>query len=196
MEEVWKDIKGYKDRYQVSNLGRVKLKEYTYYDSLKRFNHKNSKILKIHKDNNGYLMCDIDGKKIRVHRLVATYFVDNPNNYNEVNHIDGNKSNAVYTNLEWVTHKQNYEHALKTGLLDNARKIWSIKLKERQMWKKSSMNNRRKVSSFDRKNNKLKTFNSLNEASKFYNLYPQQVWQLCNNKRNYIRNITFRYEKE
>lgn len=50
-------------------------------------------------------------KANKVHRMVATAYVPNPHNYPEVNHIDGNKLNNHYTNLEWCTHKQNMHHA-------------------------------------------------------------------------------------
>ena len=45
-----------------------------------------------------------------VHRLIAKAFIENPNNLNEVNHKDLNKNNNSYSNLEWVTHKENQQH--------------------------------------------------------------------------------------
>ena len=51
-----------------------------------------------------------------VHRIVATKFIPNPNNYTDVNHIDGNKQNNNVKNLEWCTRAENLQHAIATGL--------------------------------------------------------------------------------
>lgn len=49
-------------------------------------------------------------KKILVHRLVAKFFIPNPNNLPQVNHIDGNKGNCHVSNLEWVSAGENQIH--------------------------------------------------------------------------------------
>ena len=51
-----------------------------------------------------------------MHRLVATAFIPNPNNYNEVNHISGIKSCNCSKNLEWCNRSMNMIHAYKMGL--------------------------------------------------------------------------------
>jgi hypothetical protein len=69
-------------------------------------------------DRAGYLSINHNGHKYSIHRLVAQLWVDNPNPkaYNVVNHLDGNKRNNCFTNLEWCDHAINNEHAIKTGL--------------------------------------------------------------------------------
>ena len=112
MSEIWKDIKGYEGRYQVNELGcvRVKLR-----DSRKRrgvYKYLTGSIY-----SNGYIVFKIDNDiRMSKHRLIAIYFIPNPDNKPMVNHIDGNKLNNAIDNLEWCTAKENFDHAERTGL--------------------------------------------------------------------------------
>jgi hypothetical protein len=56
--------------------------------------------------------------KYLVHRLIAQCF-NVPGTGSEVNHIDGDRTNNNVTNLEWVTSKENKQHAIRLGLYDN-----------------------------------------------------------------------------
>lgn len=104
--EEWKPIEGYEGLYEVSNLGRVK--------SLNYNRTKQEKILKQGKMKNGYLyviLCKEGKMKIfYIHRLVATTFIENPNNFRFVNHKDENKTNNLVSNLEWCTHQYNIKY--------------------------------------------------------------------------------------
>ena len=79
-------------------------------------------LLNIRRDKNGYVhyyIRDLSAgkrKDFKAHRLVAEYFIDNPNDYPIVNHIDGNKANNSYKNLEWCTNQENIDHSNRMGL--------------------------------------------------------------------------------
>jgi hypothetical protein len=76
------------------------------------------------------------GSHIKVHRLVAMAFHPNPNNLPQVNHIDGDKGNNHYLNLEWTDNSGNQRHAFDNGLQNDRRgeKHNLHKLKEEQVF--------------------------------------------------------------
>lgn len=123
MQEKWKNIKGYENKYAVSSTGRVKSLPRTTYITYKngvvqsrdlQGGIMNLAIGKI-RGKKAYYVVALwkDGKKkhFRIHRLVALHFVENPNNYSMVNHKDENKLNNKVENLEWCSPKQNCRHS-------------------------------------------------------------------------------------
>jgi hypothetical protein len=110
--EDWVPIMDYEDYYQISSFGRVK--------SLKRFagnwttkemilQHSNGKYPQINLKVNNSL------DRRLVHRLTALHFVENPNNFDIVHHIDRNPRNPMAINLKWVTQSQNCRDSYACG---------------------------------------------------------------------------------
>lgn len=106
MNEIWKDIEDYENKYQISSLGNVR--------SLVT-----GKILTPHKDTKGYFQTALYKNGVRkiflTHRLVAKAFIPNPNNYNEINHKDENPLNNSSDNLEWCNRKYNVNYGKRTA---------------------------------------------------------------------------------
>lgn len=103
--EIWKDIAGFEGDYQVSNMGRVR--------SLSYRRTGKTKVLKQQISHNGYLTVGLYDRRelklyvVKVHRLVATAFVPNPDNKPQVNHINENKLDNKADNLNWMTPTEN-----------------------------------------------------------------------------------------
>lgn len=119
MKERWKPISGYEGRYEVSNMGRIK--------SLPKMHGPimfKEKMLLGCDDKDGYVRVSLrnsfgNKKTLKVHRIVAEAFIENPDSKPQVNHIDGNKKNNCVSNLEWCTCDENISHAIVSGLRDN-----------------------------------------------------------------------------
>jgi len=113
INEVWKPIDGYNNFFEVSNMGRIKSRERTYWNGYTQCRCKE----KIRKQalSSGYYVCSFtlgDKKQVlRVHRLIAIAFIPNPENKREVNHINGVRNDNRIENLEWTTPKENQVHS-------------------------------------------------------------------------------------
>ncbi len=116
MEEVWENIENYEGLYQISNFGRVKSLSKIVKRPIGTFNKK-EKIL-TNSFRHGYPVISLrkhtrDQISYYIHRLVASAFIQNPENKPQVNHINGDRSNSTLANLEWVTCSDNIAHAYR-----------------------------------------------------------------------------------
>lgn len=118
--EQWKDIIGYEGLYLVSNYGRI-LSLRKYRKNGKSGYYQHTKILRQSISTTGYYKVEFykngTRKTIKVHQLVAKHFVANPYRYDIINHIDGNRLNNRWDNLEWCRQVDNINHAIENKLI-------------------------------------------------------------------------------
>ena len=171
MEEIWKNVKGFENVYQISNFGNLK--------SFKK--DKNGKILSQVNKKNGYFSVILTSKKkilhTRIHRLVALAFIPNPNNKPCVNHKDGNKQNNNVKNLEWCSYQENIQHA-----------------KENKLWVYNKPYKCKKVYQYDMLGNFIKEYKNAVEASKLTGVCSRNILQVASkepfNEKGSIRKQT------
>jgi hypothetical protein len=146
-------------RYYVSNLGRFKNTSGTIMNNYKI-------------NDNGYFRVYIYNKTYALHRLIALAFIENTENKEQVNHIDGNKLNNSIENLEWVTNKENQIHKIKIGLANNFT---------------------RKIAQYDLQINKIKEFKSIVEASNELHIGKSNIIGVLKNYRKTAGGFIFKY---
>jgi hypothetical protein len=194
--EVWKDVVGFEGAYQVSNIGRVRsIDRYitskhssgTEYTRLLK-----GKILTPEKPrfDDPYILYYLkkDGKRHfgKAHRLVAFAFIPKIEGKNFVNHKDCNPQNNNVDNLEWVTHRENVQHAYDNGRINVAKAV------------KASLENRyklnRAVLQYDMNGLFIKKHNSLKEAAHEVGTDISSISKVCKGKYNHAKNYKFTYE--
>lgn len=143
--------------YKISNYGRVK-------------NHK-GRITQGTIHESGYIWVSIFPKNYLLHRLVAKVFIPNPENKEQVNHMDGNKENAFVNNLEWCTNIENQIHKFSSGL----------------------SNVTKKVVQYDLQMNKIKYFNSQMDASRELKISYSGISKCCLNKQKTCGGFIFKF---
>jgi hypothetical protein len=158
MNRTWKIIKEFPN-YSVSQYGDIKRNDIS-----------TSKIPTL--GTNTYLSINLyyNGKhKFRtVHRIVAEAFIPNPDNLPCVNHIDGDKTNNHYKNLEWCNHSNNMKHAYESGIR-----------KPHNKW-----NNEKEVFQYDLEGEVLGNYPSVKEAAKQTGCNIKSIARVCRGERN------------
>jgi hypothetical protein len=111
MLKIWKEIEGHSG-YWVSNYGEIisyrkgNTKKLDNIPVLLKYRNSSSR------KGKNYYSVQLNKKNYYIHRLVASAFILNPENKNQVNHIDNNPKNNRVDNLEWVTQSENMIHSL------------------------------------------------------------------------------------
>lgn len=160
-----KEIPGFSN-YSISENGKV---IFTKTNTVVRYLKNIDKYTNISiKDDNG------KRKQVGVHRLVALTYIPNPKNLPCVNHIDGTGKilNNHVSNLEWVTYKENSQHAIKTGLTNCYK---------------------RGVIQIDLDCNIIKEYNSIKEAGDATEIDPKSICKVCLKQRNMAGNFYWKY---
>ena len=159
--EEWKDIKNHEEFYQISSHGQVK-------------NKKTNKILIGDINSTGYrrvILYNPYKQRYFVHRLVAEHFCKNDDEQNKtiVNHIDGNKLNNYYTNLEWTTKSENDKHAFR----NNLRQLQGVALNQKIISEK-------RILMYDKDTKELvRIFENIEQIVKEYNMNREYISQCC-----------------
>lgn len=193
MKEIWKDIKGYEGLYQVSNLGNVKsLDAIINCEGAKgiKCHLRKGRILKKAINNKGYYYVNLSKnskvKNIKIHKIVANTFINNSNNYNCVNHIDGNKLNNFVENLEWCSYSHNNKEAYRLNL---KKPVWKGKINKEHPLSKE-------VYQYDLRGNFIKKWDNANDVKRKLGICAENIRSCCNGKKKTCNNYIWKYGEE
>lgn len=159
-------LQGFYDCYAVSNMGNVK-------------NLRTGKVLNPSIRPDGYksVLLSRDGKKmsIRVHQLVAQYFLEKEDDKTDINHENGIKHDNRAENLEWCTKKENMQHAHDNGLM-------TFKYANKDIL----------VYDYETSEH-LFTFQSVKQCVKFLGLNPSPIYRVLKGRNNHHHGYSFKY---
>lgn len=170
--ELWRETYG---KYEISSEGRVRSK----------ITHKKNKIIKPFETKNGYLRIRLytpKRKGLLIHRLVAEAFLENENNFDTVNHIDGNKKNNSVENLEWCSQQNNVKLGWMCGQCSYDYH--------------PELGNKRYVEQYDLNGNYITKWETVVEAAKIFNMkhpHKSKIYEVCNGKRNSAHGYIWKY---
>ena len=178
LKEIFKDIKGYEGKYMISNLGNVMSMDYQ--------NTKKPKLLTPIKHHMGYLIVHLGQHKIRmIHTLVAEAFIQQPDGKKYVNHIDGNKQHNTVDNLEWVTSKENMNHAIRTGLRNPH---------ENNHPKGKDVVNSRAIYQYSKDHQLIKKWDCISDAARHIGCKPASIVNNAAGRTKTLHGYLWRYE--
>ena len=175
---IWKNLKGFEDKYKISSKGEI-------------INKKDNKKINTRISKDGYIRVTLYYKNKSyiksIHRLVAETFIEKKTTTSnlEVNHIDGNKLNNNINNLEWITHKENIEHAWKKNLFESVRKA-------SKRYGKDNPNAKRVYQIKDKK--VVEVFDTIKEAAIKTKTNKTSIGKCCNKKRNKANGFEWSFE--
>lgn len=177
--EIWKSIKGFEDRYEVSTFGRIKSLSRVKVGKSNSSFVTEEKILSLSFNKDGYKKCSLhkDGKRYtyQVHRLVAETFIPNPNNLSQVNHKDWDRTNNTVSNLEWCSHRYNSEN----------RRI-----------KSNRAFTEYRIAQFDFCGKCIGTYDNINSASLSTDIIPSRIKLCADGVINQAGNYIWKYIKD
>lgn len=158
--EIWKAVNDCDGKYYVSNFGNVL--------------GPRNRLLNPYLNNKGYLIVSLivrgERQRCLVHRLVAMAFLENPNEYPQINHKDENKLNNRADNLEWCSGRYNL--------------FYGDRMKRQK----------KPVLQFDKNGDLVNRWESVSSASRGTGIRIGDISRCCNRRRMHAGGYCWKFE--